>query len=237
MRGFSHGTTVGGHPVFRFASYGLQLPRYCLVGDWGHGATVGRERLSTIFYQYFLHTEAAMVFYRRNRVEGGTYFFTVTLADRRSQVLTDHVNELRHVFRQVRTRQPFEVVAIVVMPEHLHAIWTLPEGDADYSGRWKAIKAGLTHQLRLHGMDLASNAKGEYSLWQRRFWEHTLCDEIDLQRHVDYIHYNPVKHGLVGHVKDWPWSSFHRYVRQGILPVDWGSSPQETVQAGEIQAP
>ncbi len=175
-----------------------------------------------------------MVLYRRNRIEGGTYFFTVTLADRRSQVLTDHVHELRHVFRQVRTKQPFEVVAMVVMPEHLHAIWTLPEGDADYSGRWKAIKSGLTHQLRRNGMDLVSNARGEFSLWQKRFWEHTLRDDIDLQRHVDYIHFNPVKHGWVKHVKDWPWSSFHRYVRHGLLPIDWASTSQETLPVSEI---
>lgn len=170
-----------------------------------------------------------MVHYRRNRVAGATYFFTVTLADRRSRVLTDHVDILRGVFRRVRAARPFEMVVMVVMPEHLHTVWTLPEGDADYSGCWKAIKAGFTHELRRGGMELARNAKGEYDLWQRRFWEHTVRDEADLARHADYIHYNPVKHGLVERVKDWPWSSFHRYVRQGLLPEDWAAGPEDYV--------
>ena len=162
-----------------------------------------------------------MVHYRRNRVAGGTYFFTVTLLDRRSTVLTENIGLLRGAFRRVRLVRPFEMVAWVVLPEHLHTIWTLPQGDSDYSGRWRAIKAGVTHDLVRGGMELARNAKGEYNLWQRRFWEHTVRDENDLVRHVDYIHYNPVKHGWVEQVKDWPWSSFHRYVRQGLLPEDW----------------
>lgn len=169
-----------------------------------------------------------MVLYRRNRVAGGTYFFTLTLADRRIHLLTDHVEVLRDVVRRVRAARPFEVVAMVVMPEHLHAVWTLPEDDADYSGRWRAIKAGFTHDLRQAGLNIQPNVKGEYAVWQRRFWEHTVRDESDLARHVEYIHYNPVKHGWVKHAKDWPWSSFHRYVRQGLLPEDWAASPDIT---------
>lgn len=166
-----------------------------------------------------------MVLYRRNRVAGGSYFFTLTLADRRARLLTDHVVLLRDVVRRVRAARPFEVVAMVVMPEHLHAVWTLPGEDDDYSGRWRAIKAGFTHGLRQTGVNLQPNAKGECAVWQRRFWEHTLRDELDLARHVDYIHYNPVKHAWVKQVKDWPWSSFHRYVRQGLLPEDWAAAP------------
>jgi putative transposase len=155
-------------------------------------------------------------------VAGGTYFFTVTLADRRSRVLVDYVDVLRAVLRRVRAARPFEIVAMVVLPEHLHAVWTLPEGDADYSGRWRAIKAGFTHELVGRGVPLARNGKGEYDLWQRRFWEHTVRDETDWARHVDTIHFNPVKHGWVEQVKDWPWSSFHQYVRRGWVAEDWG---------------
>ncbi len=163
-----------------------------------------------------------MVHYRRIRLEGGTYFFTVTLADRRARVLTDHVDLLRSVFRRVQGERPFKIVAMVVLPDHLHAIWALPAGDADYSGRWRAIKAGFTRDLVAGGMPLVRKDKGEYDLWQRRFWEHTVRDEADLAAHVEYIHFNPVKHGLVERVKDWPWSSFHQYVRRGWLAEDWG---------------
>jgi len=173
-----------------------------------------------------------MVFYRRNRVAGGTYFFTVTLADRRSRVLTDHVDILRRVIRQVRLDRPFEIVAMVILPEHIHALWALPEGDADYSGRWQAIKSRFTHYLRKSGMNLDRHKNGEYTLWQRRFWEHTIRDEMDMAQHVDYIHYNPVKHGWVTNVNDWPWSSFHRYVKQEMLPNDWGSPDEANLNPG-----
>jgi putative transposase len=182
--------------------------------------------------ELFCEWVTTMVQYRRNRLAGGSYFFTVTLADRHASVLTERVDVLREVVRRVRTARPFEIVAMVVMPEHLHAIWSLPEGDVDYSGRWRAVKAGFTHALRQDGMNLARNEKGEYGLWQRRFWEHTVRDDTDLARHVDYIHYNPVKHGWVSQVQDWPWSSFHSYVRRGILPPDWGA-PDTGMDCGE----
>jgi len=101
---------------------------------------------------------------------------------------------------------------------------TLPQGDSDFSGRWRRIKSVFTRQAVAHGVSAAQNRRGEYSLWQRRFWEHTVRDEIDFARHVDYVHYNPVKHGLVKRVSDWPHSSFHRYVRCGIVPEDWGGT-------------
>ena len=165
-----------------------------------------------------------MVEYRRNRIPGGTYFFTVTLADRRSRVLTEHIWQLRETFRRVLRERPFRIEAVVVLPDHLHTLWTLPIGDSDYSARWRAIKSRFTHAVRKCGVPLSPNAKGEYDLWQRRYWEHTIRDEDDLQKHVDYIHYNPVKHGLVTRVVDWPFSSFHRYIRLGQLSSNWGSS-------------
>jgi putative transposase len=167
-----------------------------------------------------------MVLYHRNRVPGGTYFFTVTLADRRSRILTERIDDLRAAFRAVRRERPFQIEAIVVMPDHLHTIWTLPENDIDYPARWRAIKSQSTRRIRTQGLPLQANPKGEYALWQRRYWEHTIRDENDLQRHVDYIHFNPVKHGLVSRVTDWPYSSFHRYMRRGWLSRDWATPSQ-----------
>jgi putative transposase len=162
-----------------------------------------------------------MVRYRRNFVPGGTYFFTVTLADRRTSVLVDHVVTLRAAFRAGRRERPFTIDAIVILPDHLHAIFTLPDGDADFSGRWRRIKGHFSSQMISAGAFTKRHSNDDFALWQRRFWEHTIRDEEDFARHVDYIHFNPVKHGLVTRVHDWPYSSFHRYVRQGLLPVDW----------------
>jgi len=163
-----------------------------------------------------------MVRYRRNFVAGGTYFFTVTLADRRSCALVDHIAELRAAFRVTRRERSFAIDAIVILPDHLHAITTLPPEDADFSGRWRRIKSLFTHDVVGRGLPVTRNRRGEYNLWQRRFWEHTIRDDSDFGRHVDYIHYNPVKHGLASSASNWPYSSFHRYVRAGVLPADWG---------------
>ena len=168
-----------------------------------------------------------MVRYRRNFIPGGTYFFTVTLADRTSSALADHVNALRTAFRVARHERPFTIDAIVVLPDHLHAIWTLPPGDSDFSGRWKRIKAHFTHQLVAAGVPVTRHRNGEYALWQRRFWEHTIRNEIDFERHVDYVHFNPVKHRLVSRPVDWPYSSFHIYVRRGVLPADWAGDVED----------
>lgn len=162
-----------------------------------------------------------MVQYRRNLVPGGTYFFTVALDDRRSRALVEHIDALRKAFRTARTERPFAIDAIVILPEHLHTIMTLPHDDADFSGRWRRIKSLFTRQIA-GAEGIKANRKGEYALWQRRFWEHTVRDEDDFARHVDYIHFNPVKHGHASRVRDWPYSSFHRYVRQGSLLEDWG---------------
>ena len=173
-----------------------------------------------------------MVHYRRNRLPGGTFFFTVVLRDRAATLLVDHVEPLRAAFRHARRQRPFAIDAMVVLPDHLHAIWTLPPGDADYAGRWRAIKSRFTRTLAGLGIALPKNARGEYALWQPRFWEHTIRNETDLARHVDYIHYNPVKHGHVTAVPDWPYSSFHRYVRAGLYPPDWSGCPQEHAGIG-----
>jgi putative transposase len=162
-----------------------------------------------------------MVNYRRNFLRGGTFFFTVTLADRRSCLLVDHIDLLRDSFQTARRERPFTIDAIVILPEHLHAILTLPSDDADFSGRWRRIKGHFASALLDIPVKLPRRPNGELALWQRRFWEHTVGDETDLARHVDYIHFNPVKHGLARRVRDWPHSSFHRYVRQGVLPEDW----------------
>jgi len=160
--------------------------------------------------------------YRRVKIGGGTYFFTVNLAERKRSLLVDHIGHLRNIFRLVKSRHPFAIEAIVILPDHLHAIWTLPEGDADYSTRWALIKAGFSRGLeRGERIRQSRQSKGERGIWQRRFWEHTLRDDLDFGQHVDYIHYNPVKHGLVARVADWPYSSFHRFVRMGIYPSNW----------------
>ena len=171
-----------------------------------------------------------MVRYRRNHVPGGTYFFTVTLADRRSTVLVDRSDALRAAFRATKATAPFGIDAIVILPDHLHAILTLPEGDADYPNRWRRIKGHFTSTVIAAGLPLAPDANGEYRVWQRRYWEHTIRDEDDFARHVDYIHINPVKHGLVACVADWPHSSFHRYVRNGHFPKDWAGSAAADAQ-------
>ena len=161
-----------------------------------------------------------MVRYRRNFISGGTYFFTVTLADR-SSLLLDHISPLRSAFRLARSERPFSIDAIVMLPDHLHVVMTLPPDDADFSGRWRRIKGHFSTELIAAGVALRRDPNGNLALWQRRFWEHTIRDERDFARHVDYIHFNPVKHGLVTRVRDWPHSSFHAYVRRGLLPEDW----------------
>ena len=163
-----------------------------------------------------------MVNYRRSKISGGKYFFTIALRDRRSKLLVERIELLREAMRATQLRDAFTLDAIVVLPEHLHAIWQLPEGDSNYSSRWRKIKSYFTRGLIKLGYPIEKNHRGEYLIWQRRFWEHTIRDEKDFERHANYIHYNPVKHGLVKKVQDWPYSSFHRYVKKGVLPESWG---------------
>ena len=165
-----------------------------------------------------------MTSYRRNFVPGGCQFFTVNLADRKSWLLIDHVDCLRAAFRYAGGRHPFTIDAIVVLPDHLHAIWSLPEGDADFATRWRLIKSAFSRALPTGERTSASRlSKGERGIWQRRYWEHTPRDEHDYSRDADYIHFNPAKHGLVTRVRDWPHSSFHRMVRRGFYPIDWAA--------------
>jgi putative transposase len=164
-----------------------------------------------------------MTSYRRNFVPGGTFFFTVNLRDRGSKLLTVNIDVLRAAFRHARARHSFKIEAIVVLPDHLHAMWTLPEGDRDFACRWRLIKSAFSRALPLNEPISKSRLrKGERGIWQRRYWEHTLRNEADFSRHFDYIHFNPVKHGHVSRVCDWPFSSFHRMARLGIYPADWG---------------
>jgi putative transposase len=163
-----------------------------------------------------------MVRYRRNFIPGGMFFFTVTLDDRRSSALVDHVALLRAAFRKARSERFFVVDAIAILPDHLHVIMTLQPGDSDFSDRWRRIKGSFTRSVVAAGVPVSRDHRGEYSIWQRRFWEHTVRDDRDFERCANYIHFNPVKHGLVSSPSEWPFSSLHRYVRAGILPRDWG---------------
>ncbi|MCE5207697.1 MAG: transposase [Chloroflexi bacterium] len=163
---------------------------------------------------------------------GRTYFFTVVTFDRIPILANETSRSLLHsAWIKVCKRHPFTTDAICLLPEHIHCIWTLPESDTDYSLRWKEIKKSFTMQyLRIIGPGEMRNEsrqkRGEAAIWQRRFWEHMIRDEEDLYHHIEYIHYNPVKHGMVERVTDWPWSSFHDYVRKGYYLPEW--EPDET---------
>ena len=161
--------------------------------------------------------------YRRALVPGATYFFTVTLEDRTSDLLVREIDVLREAYSATVATHPFETIAICVMPEHLHSIWQLPPGDSDFPLRWQLIKRRFSRKMTPAPERTASQlSKRDKGIWQRRYWEHQIRDEEDLARHVDYIHFNPVKHGLVAQVKDWPHSSFHKWVQRGDLPAAWG---------------
>ncbi|HAU1150665.1 TPA: transposase [Legionella pneumophila] len=162
-----------------------------------------------------------MVNYRRSFVPGGTFFFTVTLYNRNSTLLVDNIHLLKSSFRTVKNKHPFPMKAYVILPDHLHMIWQLPIGDADYSLRWKLIKALFSKSINKTGFQLSKTKYNEYRLWQRRFWEHTITSSDDYENHVNYIHFNPIKHGLVQNLSDWPHSSFHHYMQQGVFSENW----------------
>ena len=156
--------------------------------------------------------------YRRLRIPGGSYFFTLALYDRRSAVLTDAPVRaaLRKAIMETRRTRPWSIDAWVLLPDHLHCIWTLPAGDADYSTRWSAIKRLASNGAGLPRAGQTDERRRESGLWQRRFWERAIRDDDDLARHIDYIYWNPVKHGVVPCVADWPYSTFGRYVERGL---------------------
>ena len=159
---------------------------------------------------------------------------TVNLLDRQSRLLADNIELLREAFRYTRARHPFQIEAIVVLPEHLHTIWTLPPDDLDYATRWRLIKTTFSRGLpKGERISQSRSNKGERGIWQRRYWEHTLKDELDFERHADYIHFNPVKHGYVKSVEEWPYSSFHRFVEQGDYPEDWAGGMEGELCFGE----
>jgi putative transposase len=167
-----------------------------------------------------------MTSYRRNFIPGGCFFFTVNLADRRLRLLTEHVDALRSAFRETGQRHPFRCRRH--LPDHLHAVWTMPQGDRDFATRWRLIKSTFSRNFAVDEPISASRAaKRERGIWQRRYWEHTIRNEEDLARHIDYVHINPVKHGLVKRVRDWPHSSFHRMLKLGIYPEDWAGDLAE----------
>ncbi|UUW74117.1 REP-associated tyrosine transposase [Pseudomonas oryzihabitans] len=175
-----------------------------------------------------------MLDYRRSRAAGGIFFFTLNLNDHSATLLVDHIGSLRQAVREVKVRHPFDILAMVVLPDHLHALWRLPDDDGDYPLRWSLIKAGFSRQLPpLETVNLSRRLKRERGVWQRRYWEHRIRDEQDLQRHFDYIHFNPVKHGHARRAVEWPYSSIHRYVRAGVLPADWAGQRDEDWAVGE----
>jgi putative transposase len=164
--------------------------------------------------------------YRRDYTSGATFFFTL-VTFRRIPLFTqpEAVASLRKAFREEMARRPYQMDAVVILPDHLHVIWTLPANDADYSIRWRNIKRGFTATVPTGHRPVVCASrqnKQEQAIWQRRFWEHRIRDERDFAQHVDYIHYNPVKHGYITKPVDWPYSSIHRYIRHGILSPNWG---------------
>ena len=159
---------------------------------------------------------------------------TVNLLERRKTLLVDHIDALRAAVAKTRECYPFMIDAVVVLPDHIHAVWTLPPGDADLSLRWRLIKQRFARGLPKHErISAVRSARHERGIWQRRFWEHLIRDEADYARHVEYCYINPFKHGLVTRVQDWPHSSFHRDARAGIVPLDWGGDSEPSGDFGE----
>jgi putative transposase len=166
--------------------------------------------------------------YRRYYVDGAMVFFTLVTHQRRKLFEEELARKcLREALETVRKKRPFSVDAVVLLPDHLHMIWTLPADDGDFSLRWRRIKAEFTESYLaaggLEGQRSASRRKRkERGIWQRRFWDHVIRDELDFERHLDYIHFNPVKHGYVPCPRDWPYSSFQRWVERGVYEPNWG---------------
>ena len=176
-----------------------------------------------LFYYFF--NKIIMPDYRRYRIPGGTYFFTVNLLERNpNDLLIRHIDILRQTVKETRKRWPFHIDAWVVLPDHLHCVWTLPEGDVDNANRWRVIKQVFSKALPITERRSAVRvARGERGICQRRFWEHMILDDADYVAHVDYCHINPLKHGLVKHVANWPYSTFHHYVARGLYPATWAT--------------
>ena len=176
-----------------------------------------------------------MTEYRRASLPGATWFFTVNLAERKgNRLLVEEVDSLRKAFRSVQAVHAFHIDAAVILRDHLHCIWPLPPGDSGFSTRWSMIKGTFSRSIKKGERVSPSRVKrGERGLWQRRFWEHLIRDDDDFARHVDYIHWNPVKHRWVERVAEWTHSSFHAFVRSGVYAANWGGSGVTDFGAGE----
>lgn len=162
--------------------------------------------------------------YRRVVIPNATYFFTAKLFDQKTQLLIKHIDQIRLAIQHVKLKHPFKIDAIIILPDHLHMIMTLPKDDANYSMRWRLIKSYFSRSIeKFESISVSRKNKRERGIWQRRFWEHTIRDEIDYENHVNYIHYNPVKHGYAKSPADWRYSSIHRYLAADILPADWAT--------------
>ena len=172
--------------------------------------------------------------YQRANTPGGTYFFTVNLANRNSTLLTDEIDLLRASINKVKAQHPFRLDAMVILPEHLHTLFTLPNYDNDFATRWMLIKSGFSRQLPKHEtLSNSRKSKRERGIWQRRYWEHLIRNEEDFERHVHYIHYNPVKHGHVERASDWPYSSIHDHIKRGLLDKNWACDIDTSSSFGE----
>ena len=176
-----------------------------------------------------------MTEYRRTYMPGVSWFFTVNLAQRKgNHLLVNHIDALRQAFRYINEKYPYRLDAVVVLPDHLHCIWTLPPDDSDYSRRWSLLKGHFSRVIEKDERISKSRQKRrERGVWQRRFWEHMVRDQEDVNRHVDYIHWNPVKHGWVRQVADWPLSSFHDYVARGTYSENWCCDRELDIHGGE----
>ncbi len=175
------------------------------------------------------------MYYRRVFIPGGTYFITMNLLNRKTNLLVEHIDKLRNSFQRVQRLYPFEIIAIVILPEHFHMMIHLPENDSNYSLRIRCIKALFSMQLaKKEAISPSRKKKSERGIWQRRFWEHTIRNQNDYDKHLSYIHYNPVKHGYVQNAIDWPYSSIHRFIKAGLLTENWGCTLLNKTNYGEI---
>jgi len=174
--------------------------------------------------------------YRRARAEGGTYFFTVVTQKRREILCSEgNVELIKTAFKEVISTHPFRIDAFVLLPNHFHCVWTLPKNDDNFSMRMRLIKSHFSRRCEDRektGVCDSRLQKKEQNIWQRRFWEHWVRDEKDYETHVNYIHFNPVKHGYVKAPKDWKYSSFHRHVKDGIYDIDWGAGVKFDAKIG-----
>lgn len=203
---------MAGYRTLRFA-----IARYLFHCRFAHRLNGGQEWV-------FHSCGGLMPNYRRAWMPGGTWFFTVALLQRRdNDLLTRRIDDLREALRATRRSHPFIIHGWVVLPEHLHCVLELPPDDSDFALRWRLIKMGFSKRLPAgERLSASRRRRGERGIWQRRYWEHLIRDEADFAAHLDYVHFNPVKHGLAARVADWPYSTFHRHVQAGRYPEDWG---------------